>query len=113
LPFTTVASNGEVMQIGHKSLGGVNGFEVVEDADLEAFATGISQKAISLLDAKTPPSGDFPVILDPELAGVFIHEALGHASEADIILLYAHMPESRSFTSFFLGCPDMPGLCRV
>ncbi len=86
LSMNAVATNGEVMQIGHKSLGGVNGFEVVEDADLEAFATGISQKAISLLDAKTPPSGDFPVILDPELAGVFIHEALGHASEADIIL---------------------------
>ncbi len=81
-----VASSGEVMQIGHKSLGGVQGFELIENADLEEFATGISQKAISLLDAKTPPSGDFPVILDPELAGVFIHEALGHASEADIIL---------------------------
>jgi len=86
LSMNSVASNGEVMQIGHKSLGGVKGFEVVQDADLESFATGISEKAISLLDAKTPPSGDFPVILDPELAGVFIHEALGHASEADIIL---------------------------
>ncbi len=81
-----VASSGEVMQIGHKSLGGVAGFELIENADLEEFATGISQKAISLLDAKTPPSGDFPVILDPELTGVFIHEALGHASEADIVL---------------------------
>ena len=86
LSMNAVASNGEVMQIGHKSLGGVNGFEIVENADLESFATGISNKAISLLNAKTPPSGDFPVILDPELAGVFIHEALGHASEADIIL---------------------------
>lgn len=86
LSMNAVASNGEVMQIGHKSLGGVQGFEIINNADLESFATGISQKAISLLDAKTPPSGDFPVILDPELAGVFIHEALGHASEADIIL---------------------------
>ncbi|MBR0472752.1 MAG: TldD/PmbA family protein [Methanosphaera sp.] len=86
LSMNSVASNGEVMQIGHKSLGGVQGFEIIKNADLESFATGISDKAISLLDAKTPPSGDFPVILDPELAGVFIHEALGHASEADIIL---------------------------
>jgi len=86
LSMNAVASNGEVMQIGHKSLGGVQGFEIINNADLESFATGISQKAISLLDAQTPPSGDFPVILDPELAGVFIHEALGHASEADIIL---------------------------
>ncbi|RAP53244.1 MAG: hypothetical protein BZ138_01485, partial [Methanosphaera sp. rholeuAM270] len=86
LSMNSVASNGEVMQIGHKSLGGVQGFEIIENADLESFATSISEKAISLLDAHTPPSGDFPVILDPELAGVFIHEALGHASEADIIL---------------------------
>ncbi len=84
--MNSVASDGTVMQIGHKSLGGVGGFEIVKSADLESFGRGISQKAISLLDAKTPPSGDFPVILDPELAGVFIHEALGHASEADIIL---------------------------
>lgn len=84
--MNSVASNGEIMQIGHKSLGGVQGFELVKDEDLESFGRSISDKAISLLDAKTPPSGDFPVILDPELAGVFIHEALGHASEADIIL---------------------------
>ena len=86
LSMNSVASNGEVMQIGHKSIGGVNGYEIIENADLESFGRSISEKAISLLDAKTPPSGDFPVILDPELTGVFIHEALGHASEADIIL---------------------------
>ena len=84
--MNSVASNGEVMQIGHKSLGGVQGFELIKNADLEEFGRNISNKAISLLDAKTPPSGDFPVIFDSELAGVFIHEALGHASEADIIL---------------------------
>jgi TldD protein len=29
--------------------------------------------------------GTYPVILDPELAGVFIHEAFGHLSEADFV----------------------------
>ena len=84
--MNSVASNGQVMQIGHDSIGGVGGFEIVQNSDLESFGRGISDKAISLIDAKTPPSGKFPVILDPELAGVFIHEAVGHASEADIIL---------------------------
>ena len=84
--MNSVASNGEVMQIGHKSLGGVQGFELIKKADLEEFGRNISNKAISLLDAKTPPSGNFPVILDSELTGDFIHESLGHASEADIIL---------------------------
>lgn len=86
LSMNSVATNGEVMQFGHKSLGGVQGFEIIEKADLEEFGRSISQKAISLLDAKKAPSGDYPVVFDPELTGVFIHEALGHASEADIIL---------------------------
>jgi TldD protein len=86
LSMNSVADNGQVMQFGHESLGGVQGFELIENADLESFGRGISEKAISLLDAKAAPSGDFPVIFDPELTGVFIHEALGHASEADIIL---------------------------
>lgn len=86
LSMNSVADNGQVMQFGHESLGGVQGFELIENADLESFGRRISQKAISLLDAKQAPSGDFPVIFDPELTGVFIHEALGHASEADIIL---------------------------
>src|SRR5688572_18877951 len=29
--------------------------------------------------------GTYPVVLDPELAGVFIHEAFGHLSEADFV----------------------------
>lgn len=86
LSMNSVADNGQVMQFGHESLGGVQGFELIENADLESFGRGISEKALSLLDAKQAPSGDFPVIFDPELTGVFIHEALGHASEADIIL---------------------------
>ncbi|MEE8357896.1 MAG: TldD/PmbA family protein, partial [Candidatus Hydrothermarchaeales archaeon] len=32
------------------------------------------------------PSGAFDLVLDPNLTGVFIHEALGHAVEADLIL---------------------------
>lgn len=86
LSMNSVADNGQVMQFGHESIGGVQGFELIENSDLESFGRGISEKALSLLDAKQAPSGDFPVIFDPELTGVFIHEALGHASEADIIL---------------------------
>ena len=81
-----VANEGNIMQFSHNSIGGVGGFEIVQNADLNEFGEELSKKAISLLDAKTPPSGKFPEILDSKLSGVFIHEALGHASEADIIL---------------------------
>lgn len=80
------ATNGEIIQFGHGSLGGVKGFEIIADADIEEFGRKIGQKAVRLLDAKAAPSGRFQVITDPELTGVLIHEALGHATEGDLIL---------------------------
>ena len=80
------ATDGEIIQFGHGSLGGVKGFEIIKDADIEEFGRNIGQKAVRLLDAKPTPSGQFPVIADPELTGVLIHEALGHATEGDLIL---------------------------
>jgi TldD protein len=79
------ASEGNI-QFGHKSMGGSRGFEVIKNNDIEKFGRTAASKAVRLLNASSPPSGSFPVVLDPELTGVFIHEALGHASEADLIL---------------------------
>ncbi len=84
--LNAVASSGEVIQFGHGSMGGTRGFEVLKNADIEKFGRKIGEKAVRLLSASTPPSGKFPVITDCELTGVFIHEALGHAAEADLIL---------------------------
>ncbi|MCK9150920.1 TldD/PmbA family protein [Methanobacterium alcaliphilum] len=84
--LNAVASSGEVIQFGHGSMGGARGFEVLKNADIEKFGRKIGEKAVRLLSASTPPSGKFPVVTDCELTGVFIHEALGHAAEADLIL---------------------------
>ena len=80
------ATDGEIIQFGHGSLGGVKGFELIKNADIEEFGRNIGQKAVRLLEAQPAPSGQFPVIADPELTGVLIHEALGHAVEGDLIL---------------------------
>ena len=80
------ATNGEIIQFGHGSMGGVKGFEVISKRDIEEFGRTIGEKAVRLLDAKPAPSGKFPVIADPELTGVLVHEALGHAVEGDLIL---------------------------
>jgi TldD protein len=84
--LNAVASNENVIQFGHGSTGGARGFEVLQKEDIEKFGRKAAEKAVRLLNATSPPSGKFPVIMDPELTGVFIHEALGHASEADLIL---------------------------
>lgn len=86
LALNASATNGEIIQFGHGSLGGVKGFEVISEKDIEEFGRNIGEKAVRLLDAKPAPSGRFPVIADNELTGVLIHEALGHAVEGDLIL---------------------------
>ncbi len=45
----------------------------------------VAERAVALLDAPTVTGGTYPVVLDNELAGVFIHEAFGHLSEADFV----------------------------
>lgn len=80
------ATDGEIIQFGHGSLGGVKGFELIRDTDIESFGREIGEKAVRLLDAEAAPSGKYPVIADPQLTGVLIHEALGHAVEGDLIL---------------------------
>ena len=80
------ATDGEIIQFGHGSLGGVKGFEAISEQDIEEFGRNIGEKAVRLLDAEPAPCGQFPVIADPELTGVLIHEALGHAVEGDLIL---------------------------
>lgn len=42
-------------------------------------------RAAALLKAPPCPGGKMTVILDPELGGVFAHEAFGHLSEADFL----------------------------
>lgn len=84
--INAVAASEGIIQFGHKSTGGAAGFEVLKKEDLEKFGRIPAEKALRLIKAELPPSGKFPVVMDPELTGVFIHEALGHASEADLVL---------------------------
>ncbi|RBQ24115.1 hypothetical protein ALNOE001_05020 [Candidatus Methanobinarius endosymbioticus] len=84
--LNVAASSGENIQFGHGSIGGAKGFESLEDQDIEQFGRKIGEKTNRLLKASTPPSGKFSIITDNELTGVFVHEALGHAVEADLIL---------------------------
>jgi TldD protein len=81
-----VAKDGDNMQMGRRSYFNIGGYEVFDQCDPLKLAQEAKEEAISLLKAGAPPGGHFNVIMDPELAGVFIHEAVGHASEADTVL---------------------------
>lgn len=81
---STAFSSGD-MQRYWKAFGGTGGFELVSNLDLNEWGSLVSLKANELLKASSPPAGSFDVVMDPELTGVFIHEALGHAVEADSV----------------------------
>lgn len=44
------------------------------------------KQTIALLDAEPVKAGQYDVVLDPSVGGLFIHEAFGHLSEADNLL---------------------------
>jgi TldD protein len=82
---SAVASENGVYQAGRESRFGY-GYELFEKENVLELAGKAGKTAVELLKAKTPKGGEMPVVLDQELAGVFAHEAVGHASEADLVL---------------------------
>lgn len=84
--ISAVAAQNGVYQAGRESRFGVCGYELFDKHDAFALAKSAGKTAVELLGAKQAKGGNMPVILDPELAGVFAHEAVGHASEADLVL---------------------------
>ncbi len=82
---SAVASENGVYQAGRESRFGY-GYELFEKENVMELAGKAGNTAVELLKAKTPKGGEMPVLLDQELAGVFAHEAVGHASEADLVL---------------------------
>ncbi len=81
--FTAIAREGDDVQMAHESAGSIKGYDLAEQ--LSAIAQKTAQRAINLLRAKSVQGGEYTVILDPILAGVFIHEAFGHLSESDFL----------------------------
>jgi TldD protein len=54
--------------------------------ELHSRARAAKRRCLQALDASPAKAGEFPVVMDNELAGVFAHEAVGHACEADAVI---------------------------
>ncbi|MDH4179882.1 MAG: TldD/PmbA family protein [Armatimonadota bacterium] len=63
-----------------------SGFELVEQTPAEEFSVEAAKRAVSLLSAPPAPAGKFPAVFHPSIAGLLVHEALGHNTEADSVL---------------------------
>ncbi|MCS7198320.1 MAG: TldD/PmbA family protein [Candidatus Bipolaricaulota bacterium] len=92
LLLSATAREGEKnIQTGAESHGWLAGFEAVENQEEKALKA--TQRALDLLHAKPVTAGVYTVILDPDLAGVFIHEAFGHLCEADFLFKNPRLQE--------------------
>ena len=83
LSGTALARKNGTIEKGLESIGLRKGWRSAQDK--AAGFRQAAERAAQLLRAPTVRGGTYPVILDPEMAGVFIHEAFGHLSEADFV----------------------------
>ncbi|WP_235070192.1 TldD/PmbA family protein [Turicibacter sp. TJ11] len=80
-----VASNGHEMQTGSHGPGAHQGFEFIEDLDLNFYASDAARQAVTMLNAGLCPSKKMPVVIDNGFGGVIFHEACGHGLEASSV----------------------------
>ncbi|MHA1630161.1 MAG: TldD/PmbA family protein [Candidatus Heimdallarchaeota archaeon] len=81
-----VSREGTLQQRVSADVASAKGLKEIMNFNVVEKGTETGEKAIELLGAEKPPGGKMNIIMDPSLVGVFIHEAWGHANEADGIL---------------------------
>ena len=84
--ITASALNEGVFTFSREEIGSTAGYEVFDEQAPEALGEKVAKRAIAQLNAKSLKGGTFPVVLGPNVVGVFVHEAFGHLAEADLAL---------------------------
>ncbi|AHJ26975.1 TldD/PmbA family protein [Nodularia spumigena CS-584] len=80
--FAATARNGETVQTGKETTGSRTAYEDLTALDEQV--KGAAQRAIAALTIPTVKGNTYTVVIDPILTGLFVHEAFGHLSEADM-----------------------------
>lgn len=78
-----IARRGDLVQDVRVGVGGSDGFRRLKGREGEFMKK--ADIARRLLDAEPVKAGTYKVLLNPDMTGVFTHEAFGHFSEADLI----------------------------
>ncbi|MCC7510581.1 MAG: TldD/PmbA family protein [Planctomycetes bacterium] len=93
---------------GSAAQGGRDDFELFRGMDAEMDKA--AKAAIEAADAPVVEGGTYTVVCDPNLAGVFVHEAFGHLSEGDNVAEDPRMQEvlklGRRFGEDYLNIYD-------
>ncbi len=80
--FAATARNGETVQTGQETTGSRKAYEDLTDLDQQVKSA--AQRAITALSLPSVKGNTYTVVIDPILTGLFVHEAFGHLSEADM-----------------------------
>ncbi len=84
--LTASAESGGVFTYSREEIGSTFGYELFDDQPPEELGNKVAKRAIEQISAKAPKGGKSPVVLGPNVVGVFVHEAFGHLAEADLAL---------------------------
>ncbi|MGF1569447.1 MAG: TldD/PmbA family protein [Nodosilinea sp.] len=80
--FAATARHGDTVQTGRETTGSRQGYEDLEN--LEAQVIDSARRAVAALELPPVRGATYEVVIDPILTGLFVHEAFGHLSEADM-----------------------------
>jgi TldD protein len=80
--FAATARNGETVQTGRETTGSRRAYEDLTHLDTQVQSA--AQRAVNSLNLPTVKGNTYTVVIDPILTGLFVHEAFGHLSEADM-----------------------------
>lgn len=80
--FAATARDGETVQTGRETTGSRKAYEDL--THLDAQVRSAAQRAVNSLALPPVKGNTYTVVIDPILSGLFVHEAFGHLSEADM-----------------------------
>ncbi|MDC0833114.1 TldD protein part of TldE/TldD proteolytic complex [Geitlerinema sp. FC II] len=80
--FAATARNSETVQTGRETAGSRKAYE--DMTQLDEQVRGAARRAIDTLALPSVQGKTYTVVIDPILSGLFVHEAFGHLSEADM-----------------------------
>ncbi|MGD6933154.1 MAG: metallopeptidase TldD-related protein [Candidatus Bathyarchaeia archaeon] len=84
--ITATAESKGVFTFSREEVGSTLGYEVFDTQTPQIIGEAVAKRAVAQLSAKQLKGGKAPVVLGPNVVGVFVHEAFGHLAEADLAL---------------------------
>ncbi len=99
ISFRITSKRGALTQITRLSFGGSEDYELLSHQ--EEAVHDKAKQTVALLDAEPVKGGNYDVVLDSDVSGLFIHEAFGHLSESDSLIGNAALAKTMTLGTTF------------